>query len=401
MPLAGILADMELQGVTIDTEHLKSYSIELTKELDQIEQQARELAQDQSLNLSSPKQVGILIYEKLALNPKAKKSAKGNWSTDEETRSELADKHPIINKILEYRALKKLLSTYIDNFPSLICKETGKVHTTFNQTITATGRLSSANPNLQNIPIRTERGKEIRKAFIPSSTGGLIVSADYSQIELRLMAHMSGDKDLIAAFNSGKDIHTATAAKVFKVSEAEVTREQRSRAKTANFGIIYGISAFGLSQRLGMSRSDSKQLIEEYFKNYPGVKEYMDNMILKARETGYVETIYGRRRFLPDINSRNAAVRSFNERNAINAPLQGSAADIIKVAMINIYKRLKSENLVSKMVLQVHDELVFDVVAQEVEIIKNIVKEEMERVITLHIPLIAECNAGKNWLEAH
>jgi DNA polymerase-1 len=229
----------------------------------------------------------------------------------------------------------------------------------------------------------------------------LIVSADYSQIELRLMAHMSGDKDLIAAFNSGKDIHTATAAKVFKVSEADVTREQRSRAKTANFGIIYGISAFGLSQRLGMSRSDSKQLIEEYFKNYPGVKEYMDNMILKARETGYVETIYGRRRFLPDINSRNAAVRSFNERNAINAPLQGSAADIIKVAMINIYKRLKSENLVSKMVLQVHDELVFDVVAQEVEIIKNIVKEEMERVITLHIPLIAECNAGKNWLEAH
>ena len=401
MPLAGILADMERQGVTIDTGHLKSYSIELTRELDQIEQQARELAQDQSLNLSSPKQVGILIYEKLALNPKAKKSAKGNWSTDEETLSELADKHPVINKILEYRALKKLLSTYIDNFPSLISKETGKVHTTFNQTITATGRLSSANPNLQNIPIRTERGKEIRKAFIPSSPEGFIVSADYSQIELRLMAHMSADKDLIAAFNSGKDIHTATAAKVFNVSEAEVTKEQRSRAKTANFGIIYGISAFGLSQRLGMSRGDSKQLIEEYFKNYPGVKEYMNNMVLKAREAGYVETIYGRRRFLPDINSRNAAVRSFNERNAINAPLQGSAADIIKVAMINIYKRLKTGNFISKMVLQVHDELVFDVVPGEVESIKNIVKEEMERVTTLHIPLIAECDAGKNWLEAH
>lgn len=401
MPLTGILADMESQGVTIDTQHLKAYSIELTKELDEIEQQARELAQDQSLNLSSPKQVGILIYEKLALNPKAKKSAKGNWSTDEETLSELADKHPIINKILEYRALKKLLSTYIDNFPSLISKETGKVHTTFNQTVTATGRLSSANPNLQNIPIRTERGKEIRKAFIPSSPEGFIVSADYSQIELRLMAHMSGDKDLIAAFNSGKDIHTATAAKVFNVSEAEVTKEQRSRAKTANFGIIYGISAFGLSQRLGMSRGDSKQLIEEYFKNYPGVKEYMNNMILKAREAGYVETIYGRRRFLPDINSRNAAVRSFNERNAINAPLQGSAADIIKVAMINIYRRLKGENLISKMVLQVHDELVFDVVPEEVESIRRIVKEEMEKVTVLHIPLIAECDAGKNWLEAH
>lgn len=401
MPLAGILADMERQGVTIDTEHLKSYSTELTKELDGIEKQARELAQDPNLNLSSPKQIGILLYEKLLLNPKAKKSAKGNWSTDEETLSELADKHPIVNLILEYRALKKLLSTYIDNFPSLISKETGKVHTTFNQTITATGRLSSANPNLQNIPIRTERGKEIRKAFIPSSPEGFIVSADYSQIELRLMAHMSGDKDLIAAFNSGKDIHTATAAKVFGVSEGEVTKEQRSRAKTANFGIIYGISAFGLSQRLGMSRGDSKQLIEEYFKNYPGVKEYMNNMILKAREAGYVETIYGRRRFLPDINSRNAAVRSFNERNAINAPLQGSAADIIKVAMINIYKRLKSENLVSKMVLQVHDELVFDVIPQEVECIKKIVKEEMERVASLHIPLIAECDSGKNWLEAH
>ena len=261
--------------------------------------------------------------------------------------------------------------------------------------------MSSANPNLQNIPIRTQRGKEIRKAFIPSDPNGYIVSADYSQIELRLMAHMSGDNDLIAAFNNGKDIHTATAAKIFNVTEDEVTKEQRRRAKTANFGIIYGISAFGLSQRLGMGRSESKQLIEEYFKNYPGVKEYMNNMTTKAKEKGYVETIYGRRRFLPDINSRNAAVRSFSERNAINAPLQGSAADIIKVAMIRVYKRLKEENIKSKMVLQVHDELVFDVVPEEQDRIREIVKNEMEKVIQRHVPLIADCNSGKNWLEAH
>ena len=401
MPLIGILADMEWQGVRIDTAHLKAYSLELTKELDEIEAQARELAEDKLLNLSSPKQVGILLYEKLGINPKVKKSARGNYPTDEETLSELSDRHPIVEKILEYRGLKKLLSTYIDNFPSLISPKSGKVHTTFNQTVTATGRLSSANPNLQNIPIRTSRGREIRKAFVPSTPDGFIVSADYSQIELRLMAHMSGDKNLIEAFNSGKDIHTATAAKIFKVSEDEVTKEQRSRAKTANFGIIYGISAFGLSQRLGMNRTDSKQLIEEYFKNYPGVKEKMNNMIAKAKETGYVETIYGRRRFLPDINSRNAAVRSFNERNAINAPLQGSAADIIKVAMINVYKRLKEENITSKMILQVHDELVFDAIPQEREVICQLVKEEMERVIQLHIPLIAECDSGKNWLEAH
>ena len=401
MPLIGVLADMERQGVTIDIPHLKGYSKELTSEINEIELQVRELAEEPDLNLSSPKQVGILLYEKLKLNPKAKKSAKGNYSTDEESLSELADKHPIVNKILEFRALKKLLSTYIDNFPALVSPVSGKVHTTFNQTVTATGRLSSANPNLQNIPIRTQRGKEIRKAFIPSDPNGYIVSADYSQIELRLMAHMSGDKDLIAAFNNGKDIHTATAAKIFNVTEEEVTKEQRSRAKTANFGIIYGISAFGLSQRLGMGRSESKQLIEEYFKNYPGVKEYMNNMITKAKEKGYVETIYGRRRFLPDINSRNAAVRSFSERNAINAPLQGSAADIIKVAMIRVYKRLKEENIRSKMVLQVHDELVFDVVPEEQDRIREIVKNEMEKVIQLHVPLIADCNSGKNWLEAH
>ena len=401
MPLIGVLSYMEWQGVKIDTAHLKEYSLELTAQLNEIEKQARELAQDDSINLSSPKQVGILLYEKLKLNPKVKKSAKGNYPTDEETLNELSGTHPIIEKILDYRALKKLLSTYIDNLPTLISPATGKIHTTFNQTITATGRLSSTNPNLQNIPIRSERGKEIRKAFIPSLPDGFIVSADYSQIELRLMAHMSGDKDLIDAFNRGMDIHTATAAKVFGVPESEVTREQRSRAKVANFGIIYGISAFGLSQRLGMSRSDSKALIDEYFKNYPQVREYMDNMIAKAREAGYVETICHRRRYLPDINSRNAVVRGFNERNAINAPLQGSAADIIKIAMINVYRRLKMDNFTSSMVLQVHDELVFDVVAEERDRLEKMIKEEMERVLQLSIPLIADCNGGKNWLEAH
>ncbi len=400
-PLIRVLADMEYQGVKIDTSHLKAYSLELTKELNIIEQQVRELAGDQTLNISSPKQIGFILYEKFNLNPKVKKSSKGSYPTDEETLNELMDAHPIVAKILEYRGLKKLLSTYIDNFPALISQQTGKIHTTFNQALTSTGRLSSVNPNLQNIPIRSERGKEIRKAFIPSYPGGYIVSADYSQIELRLMAHMSGDKGLTEAFNENKDIHTTTAAKVFKVAEEEVTKEQRGRAKVANFGIIYGISAFGLSQRLNMKRSDSKEIIEEYFNNYPGVKQYMNNMIEKARTDGFVETIYGRKRFLPDINSRNAAVRSFNERNAINAPLQGSAADIIKVAMINVYNRLKKEDIKSKMILQVHDELVFDVLPGEVNKICAIVKEEMEGVIKLHVPLIADCGYGSNWLEAH
>lgn len=400
-PLIEVLARMEFTGVKIDTTQLKEYSRVLSTELAQIEAQAVELSGEDTINLSSPKQVGALLYEKLKLNPKIKKSAKGSYPTDEETLNEMLELHPIVGKILEYRGIKKLLSTYTDALPLLINGKTGRIHTTFNQSLTATGRLSSTNPNLQNIPIRTQRGREIRKAFIPSAPDGFIVSADYSQIELRLMAHMSGDPHLIEAFNRGMDIHTATAAKVFKVAEEEVTKEQRSRAKTANFGIIYGISAFGLSQRLGMSRTDSKNLIEEYFKSYPKVKEYMNNMIAMAKERGYVETIYGRKRFLPDINSRNAVVRSFSERNAINAPLQGSAADIIKVAMINVYRRMAAENLQSKMVLQVHDELVFDVTANEVERISTIVREEMERVIKLSIPLLAECDRGKNWLEAH
>lgn len=400
-PLVEVLSSMEHTGVKIDTAQLKEYSSLLTAELAQIEAQAMELAGDGAINLSSPKQVGVLLYEKLKLNPKVKKNARGSYPTDEETLNEMLNLHPIVGKILEYRGIKKLISTYTDALPQLINPKTGRVHTTFNQSLTATGRLSSTNPNLQNIPIRTQRGREIRKAFIPSLPNGFIVSADYSQIELRLMAHLSGDPHLIDAFNRGMDIHTATAAKVFKVSEDEVTKEQRSRAKTANFGIIYGISAFGLSQRLGMTRSDSKALIEEYFNSYPQVKEYMNNMISTAREKGYVETIYGRKRFLPDINSRNAVVRSFSERNAINAPLQGSAADIIKVAMINIYRRLAAEGLQSRMILQVHDELVFDVVPSEVEKISRIVVDEMENVMKLSIPLIAECGKGENWLKAH
>lgn len=400
-PLVEVLAQMEHTGVKIDTVQLKEYSSLLSGELAEIEAQAMELAGEGAINLSSPKQVGVLLYEKLQLNPKVKKSAKGSYPTDEETLNEMLHLHPIVGKILEYRGIKKLISTYTDALPGLVNPKTGKIHTTFNQSLTATGRLSSTNPNLQNIPIRTQRGREIRKAFIPSTDGGFIVSADYSQIELRLMAHLSSDPHLIDAFNRGMDVHTATAAKVFKVSEEEVTKEQRSRAKVANFGIIYGISAFGLSQRLGMSRTDSKALIEEYFRSYPQVKEYMNNMIAMAREKGYVETIYGRKRFLPDINSRNAVVRSFSERNAINAPLQGSAADIIKVAMINVHRRMEEEGLKSRMVLQVHDELVFDVVADEVEKVSEIVVEVMENVIKLSIPLIAECGKGENWLQAH
>jgi len=400
-PLIPVLADMEYTGVKIDTEHLSRYSKELTAELLKIEDQARLVADDMFLNLSSPKQVGQLLYEKLKLSPKAKKSVSGHYSTDEKTLMELEGRHPIINMILEYRSLKKLISSYTDNIPLLISPKDGKVHTTFNQALTSTGRLSSTNPNLQNIPVRTSRGKEIRKAFVSQFNGGKILSADYSQIELRLMAHLSNDPHLVDAFNKGKDIHTATAAKIFGVPEEEVTREQRSRAKVANFGIIYGISSFGLSQRLGMSRTASKELIEEYFRNYPKVKEYMDNMIKRGKEVGYVETIYGRKRFLPDINSRNATVRGYNERNAINAPLQGSAADIIKAAMINVHRCIKQMNLRSKMILQVHDELVFDVVADEVEVLKTMVTGQMESVIKLHVPLVAEAGVGDNWLEAH
>lgn len=400
MPLIAVLGDMEWEGVKIDTLHLKNYSMVLGKELEEIERQVRELSGEPELNILSPKQIGVLLYEKLKLDPKIRKNARGSYPTDEEKLGELKGKHPIVEKILEYRGVRKLLSTYIDSFPQMI-DDKGRLHTTFNQALTATGRLSSSNPNLQNIPIRTERGREIRKAFIPSQKEGVIVSADYSQIELRLMAHISGDRGLIEAFNHGRDIHTATAARIFKEREEEVTKEQRSRAKSANFGIIYGISTYGLSQRMGMSRTDSRALIDEYYNSYPGVKEYINRIIESAKEKGYVETIYGRRRYLPDINSRNSIVRGYNERNAINSPLQGSAADIIKLAMINVYKRLRKEKLKSRMVLQVHDELVLDVWPGEKEQIIRLLKEEMEGIVRLDVPLVAECNAGKNWLEAH
>ncbi len=400
-PLIMVLADMESAGVKIDPYQLQEYSKSLSDELNGIEQQAREMVDEPELNLSSVRQVGEVIYEKLNLNPKAKKNARSNYPTDEETLNDLYDKHPFIGKVLEYRAAKKLLSTYIDPLPSLINPRSGRIHTTFNQALTATGRLSSVKPNLQNIPIRTERGREIRKAFVPSTPDGYIVSADYSQIELRIMAELSRDESLIEGFRHNADIHTATAAKIFKEKPEDVTKEQRRRAKTANFGIIYGISAFGLSQRLNISRSESKKLIEEYFINYPKVKEYMESSIAKAKEQGYVQTLFGRKRYLPDINSRNQVVRGLSERNAINAPIQGSAADIIKLAMIRVAYRMKRENIQSKMVLQVHDELVFDVKREELEHLMKIVKEEMEGVCKLSIPLTVDCSYGKNWLEAH
>ncbi|MBR5018665.1 MAG: DNA polymerase I [Bacteroidales bacterium] len=401
MPLIGILARMEATGVKIDPKMLGEYSRVLSKELVQIEQEAREMAGEPTLNLSSPRQIGIVLYEKLNLNPRAKKTRNDNYPTDEETLTEIADRHPIVGKILEFRAVKKLLSTYIDPLPALISPADGKVHTTFTQALTATGRLSSQSPNLQNIPIRTERGMKIREAFVPSDPDGWIVSADYSQIELRLMAHLSGDPHLVAGFAHGADVHRSTAARIFHVEPEQVTAEQRRHAKVANFGIIYGISAFGLSQRMGISRYEAKTFIEEYFRSYPGVKAYMDRVIAEAREKGYVETLFGRKRFLPDINSKNAVARGLAERNAINAPIQGGAADIIKLAMIAVSRRLSAEGLRSRMVLQVHDELVFDVVPDERDRIVDLVKQEMEGVCTLKVPLITECNYGKNWREAH
>lgn len=401
MPLITILSSMESYGIKIDTSMLTHYSKELTEELNTIEVQARELSGEPTLNLSSPKQLGILLFEKLKITEKAKKTSKKNYSTDEETLTKLASAHPIVPMILEYRNLKKLLSTYIDPLPDLVNKNSGKIHTTYNQSLTSTGRLSSVRPNLQNIPIRTERGRLIRKAFIPSMEEGVILSADYSQIELRIMAHMSEDQHFIEAFREGKDIHSATAARIFNTPEEQLTREQRSKAKVANFGIIYGISAFGLSQRLAISRNESKQLIDEYFTKYPDVERYMQESIRKAKENGYVSTLYGRKRYLPDINSSNQIVRGLAQRNAINAPIQGTAADIIKMAMIKVYKRVKKEGLKSKMILQVHDELVFDSTEKEASRLAIIVREEMENVARLKVPLTVECKWGPDWLEAH
>jgi DNA polymerase-1 len=402
-PLLKVLSDMEMEGVKIDLAQLRRYAAGLTSQMNEIQERIREMAGEPDLNILSPKQIGTLIFEKLKLDPKVKpkKGNRNSYPTDEDTLSALADRHPIISEILEYRGIRKLLSTYIEPFPSYISPDTGKVHTTFNQALTATGRLSSSKPNLQNIPIRTERGKEIRKAFIPSRADGVIVSADYSQIELRIMAHLSCDSHLIEAFRNGRDVHAITAAKIFGVDLADVTPDQRRIAKTANFGIMYGISSFGLAQRLKIGRSEAKKIIEDYFANFPSISSYIEDTLTAARENGYVETIFGRRRYLPDLTSRNGTVRALAERNAINAPIQGTSADIIKLAMISVERRIREEGLQSRMVLQIHDELVFDAVVSEVARLEDIVREEMENIVTLSVPLTVECNHGNNWLEAH
>lgn len=399
MPLVPVLVHMERNGVRIDEESLAETSRIFTEKMNNIEKEIREVA-GQEINISSPKQIGELLFDTLKLDAKAKKTKTGQYVTDEATLQALKSKHPVVEQILDYRGYKKLLSTYIDSLPQLVNKRTGHIHTSYNQAVTTTGRLSSSNPNLQNIPIRDENGKEVRKAFIPDA-GEEFFSADYSQIELRLMAHLSQDTNMVNDFNSGHDIHQATAAKIFKVEINDVTSDMRRKAKTANFGIIYGISAFGLAERMEVSRSEAKQLIDEYFATYPGVKEYMDKSIAKARENGYTETLYGRRCQLPDINSRNAVVRGYAERNAINSPIQGTAADIIKVAMVKIDKRMREEGFRSKMILQVHDELNFSVVPEEKDRLKELVITEMENAVKLSVPLFADCGWGNNWLEAH
>lgn len=400
MPLIYVLVEMEATGVTLDTVALKQSSGELTASMNKLEQEVYELAGTE-FNINSTKQVGEILFDRLKLDEKAKKTKTGGYSTSEDVLEKLRSKHPIIGKLLEYRGLKKLLSTYIDALPELINPQTGKIHTSFNQAVTSTGRLSSTNPNLQNIPVRDDLGREIRKAFIPDNADCLFFSADYSQIELRIMAHLSGDPHMIEAFQSGADIHAATAAKIYGIPVEKVTSDMRRKAKTANFGIIYGISVFGLAERLGIPRSESKELIDGYFSTYPRIKEYMEESIKVAKEKGYVETIFKRKRFLSDINSHNAVVRGYAERNAINAPIQGSAADIIKLAMVRIYERFEEEGLKSKMILQVHDELNFNVYKEEAEEVKKIVLEEMENVMKLQVPLIADCGEGENWLEAH
>lgn len=399
LPLIYVLADMEYTGVKLDKSALAEYSKKLTNELISIESEIYKEAKIE-FNINSAKQVGEVLFDKLQIVEKPKKTKTGQYVTSEETLQNLKNAHPIVGKILDYRGLKKLLSTYVDALPQLVDPKDGKLHTSYNQTVTSTGRLSSSNPNLQNIPIREDQGKEIRKAFI-ANDGCKFLSSDYSQVELRIMAHLSNDSNMIDAFNSGEDIHAATASKIFKVPIELVTSDMRRKAKTANFGIIYGISVFGLAERLNIPRSEAKQLIDGYFETYPQVKEYMDKSIEMAREKGYVETLFGRKRYLPDINSRNATVRGYAERNAINAPIQGSAADIIKVAMNNIFDHLNKAGLKSKMILQVHDELNFNVNENEIEKVKEIVSEEMENAYKLIVCLKADCGIGDNWLEAH
>ena len=398
LPLVEVLREMEKAGVRVDAEKLKQAEQVLTVELNQLEQRIYDLA-GEKININSPRQVGELLFDKLKLDTKAKKSKTGQYSTSEEVLVALKDRHAIVGLILDFRAAQKLINTYISALPGYIAED-GKIHTTYNQTVTATGRLSSSNPNLQNLPIRSERGRFIREAVIPDE-GCRFLSADYSQIELRLMAHFSQDAHMLAAFRNGQDIHAATAARIYGRPIEQITKDQRRKAKTANFGIIYGISAFGLAQQLDCSRAEAKQLIDDYFAAFPSVIRYIESQKELARQRGYAETLFGRKRYLPDINSQNATVRSFAERNAVNAPIQGTAADIIKMAMVSIHRRLKAEGLQAQMIMQVHDELNFNVPVAEVDRVREIVVGEMQNAVHLSIPLIAECGVGENWLEAH
>ena len=400
-PMIEVLADMEMAGVRIDTDALARYAVELNQRMGRLEAEIRAEAGEPSLNINSTRQLGEVLFAKMRIAEKPKMTRTKQFCTDEEYLQSFAHKHRIIDLILEYRGVKKLLSTYVEALPQLVNRRTGRIHTSFNQAVTATGRLSSTNPNLQNIPIRDELGKPIRRAFIPSDADHVLLSADYSQVELRLMAHLSGDEALIAAFEHGEDVHAATAARLFNKPISEVTPDERRKAKTANFGIIYGISAFGLSHRLDIPRKEAKEIIEGYFASYPKVREYMERVVEKAREVGYVSTIFGRRRYLNDIASRNAVARGLAERNAVNAPIQGSAADIMKIAMIHIAARFRQEGIRSRMILQVHDEVVVDTLRSEVEQVRAIVKEAMESAARLRVKLIAECGVGENWLEAH
>lgn len=398
LPLVEVLREMEKAGVRVDAEKLKQAEQVLTVELNQLEQRIYDLA-GEKININSPRQVGELLFDKLKLDTKAKKSKTGQYSTSEEVLVALKDRHAIVGLIIDFRAAQKLINTYISALPGYIAED-GKIHTTYNQTVTATGRLSSSNPNLQNLPIRSERGRFIREAVIPDE-GCRFLSADYSQIELRLMAHFSQDAHMLAAFRNGQDIHAATAARIYGLPIEQITKDQRRKAKTANFGIIYGISAFGLAQQLDCSRAEAKQLIDDYFAAFPSVIRYIESQKELARQRGYAETLFGRKRYLPDINSQNATVRSFAERNAVNAPIQGTAADIIKMAMVSIHRRLKAEGLQAQMIMQVHDELNFNVPVAEVDRVREIVVGEMQNAVHLSIPLIAECGVGENWLEAH
>ncbi|MBQ3260338.1 MAG: DNA polymerase I, partial [Alistipes sp.] len=400
-PMIDVLAEMELTGVCIDSALLNNYSVELNARLLELERQVREEAGEPSLNINSTRQLGEVLFAKMRITDKPKMTKTKQFCTDEEYLQGFAHDHHIVKLILEYRGVKKLLSTYVEALPLLVNRTTGRIHTSFNQAVTATGRLSSANPNLQNIPVREEQGRRIREAFIPSDKEHLLLSADYSQVELRVMAHLSGDESLIAAFRNGEDIHAATAARLFGKSLDEVSGEERRRAKTANFGIIYGISVFGLSQRLELPRAEAKAIIEGYFTSYPKVKEYMDGAAESAREKGYVSTIFGRRRYLNDIASRNAVARGLAERNAINAPIQGSAADIMKMAMVAIAREFKAQGLQSKMILQVHDEVIIDMLRSEQEQVIQIVTHAMESAASLSVPLTTDYGIGSNWLEAH